>query len=498
MARYTFGGTDDMQIQSKGSGNVMFAAPGSVMTWWSAITGGTQYTDLLLNGSPVTTITADSNGYIPLFSGPDGVSQMWGSADGSARHLAVSPVNFSGTYVATANRPVALKDNTGIDFTGTTDSATALQAAITAAGAGTPIEFGRPGVIRCDTGITLSSFQQLDGGSTYLGAGGTAPGELRFTNIGSTGVGVTGFAGGNNVLRNLLIRGPMTGANSTVGFSSASGAPRFHAVGFYGWAVGASLTGAYYTKFFDECEWSGNKTGLLTSGCFNMEHFGSRFNCLYNGTSLGVGIDGAARGMTLHGGSIENHGAGGGVRVYAGQVLDMFGTYFESSSAASGAFGILAAGIDKATLNLYGCTVYLTETSRWLHATGSTNMVLNSWGNKFVCPNTSSSTPIAYNFASTDVANIKGIIGRDDWSEMAKVGSSYTATAVANLGQIPGLDIRHPSLSYIGAIVTCTGSPNSQIIGSVGNICLRSDGGAATTLYVKESGAGTNTGWVAK
>ena len=42
------------------------------------------------------------------------------------------------------------------------------------------------------------------------------------------------------------------------------------------------------------------------------------------------------------------------------------------------------------------------------------------------------------------------------------------------------------------------GSPESVIIGSVGDIYTRTDGGAGTTLYVKESGAATNTGWVAK
>lgn len=43
-----------------------------------------------------------------------------------------------------------------------------------------------------------------------------------------------------------------------------------------------------------------------------------------------------------------------------------------------------------------------------------------------------------------------------------------------------------------------TGTPEAAVTGSVGDLFLRTDGGAGTTLYVKESGAGTNTGWVAK
>lgn len=42
-----------------------------------------------------------------------------------------------------------------------------------------------------------------------------------------------------------------------------------------------------------------------------------------------------------------------------------------------------------------------------------------------------------------------------------------------------------------------TGSPEGVIAANVGALFLRKDGGAGTTLYVKQTGAG-NTGWVAK
>lgn len=44
---------------------------------------------------------------------------------------------------------------------------------------------------------------------------------------------------------------------------------------------------------------------------------------------------------------------------------------------------------------------------------------------------------------------------------------------------------------------TSKGDPENVIAAQVGSIYLRQDGGAGTTLYVKESGTG-NTGWVAK
>ena len=48
------------------------------------------------------------------------------------------------------------------------------------------------------------------------------------------------------------------------------------------------------------------------------------------------------------------------------------------------------------------------------------------------------------------------------------------------------------------SIYTGAGSPNGSQVGSPGDIYLNTSGGAATTLYVKESGANTNTGWVGK
>lgn len=47
------------------------------------------------------------------------------------------------------------------------------------------------------------------------------------------------------------------------------------------------------------------------------------------------------------------------------------------------------------------------------------------------------------------------------------------------------------------AVRSGSGSPETAVTGSIGDLYLRTDGGAGTTLYVKESGSG-NTGWVAK
>lgn len=51
--------------------------------------------------------------------------------------------------------------------------------------------------------------------------------------------------------------------------------------------------------------------------------------------------------------------------------------------------------------------------------------------------------------------------------------------------------------STVQSIRTGAGSPEGVITAPIGSLYTRTDGGAGTTLYVKESGTG-NTGWVGK
>jgi hypothetical protein len=55
-----------------------------------------------------------------------------------------------------------------------------------------------------------------------------------------------------------------------------------------------------------------------------------------------------------------------------------------------------------------------------------------------------------------------------------------------------GIQIQSGAHIYGGA-----GSPEGVVTAPIGSLFLRTDGGASTTLYVKESGTG-NTGWIAK
>jgi hypothetical protein len=71
----------------------------------------------------------------------------------------------------------------------------------------------------------------------------------------------------------------------------------------------------------------------------------------------------------------------------------------------------------------------------------------------------------------------------------AQVGSS-SKFAVDNTGKI--------TVSGTSATISAgTGTPEGVLTATVGSMFMRTDGGAGTSFYIKESGAG-NTGWVAK
>lgn len=58
-------------------------------------------------------------------------------------------------------------------------------------------------------------------------------------------------------------------------------------------------------------------------------------------------------------------------------------------------------------------------------------------------------------------------------------------------------DATHPFKFHGGPVMRAgTGSPEGAVTGNIGDVFHRTDGGAGTTLYVKESGTG-NTGWAA-
>lgn len=84
MARSWFGGTSDDYLFSTvlvGTNQLLALGGSATVTFWTLQVGGTQITDLLVGGSPATSVTT-SNGHLPAFQGPDMTTQMWADAGG--------------------------------------------------------------------------------------------------------------------------------------------------------------------------------------------------------------------------------------------------------------------------------------------------------------------------------------------------------------------------------------------------------------------------------
>lgn len=72
----------------------------------------------------------------------------------------------------------------------------------------------------------------------------------------------------------------------------------------------------------------------------------------------------------------------------------------------------------------------------------------------------------------------------------------YPLIAPNTSDQVEIGDATHPLKFHGGSVLRAgTGSPEGVVTGNVGDVFHRTDGGSGTTLYVKESGTGTNTGW---
>jgi hypothetical protein len=98
VTRNLFGGTTSDNVWTAASvraanGNSVSVEMPSAATvlFYDAQTAGNQITDLQdLTNAPISQVAVDASGDVPMFYGPDGVTQMWASANGGPRRLIVS------------------------------------------------------------------------------------------------------------------------------------------------------------------------------------------------------------------------------------------------------------------------------------------------------------------------------------------------------------------------------------------------------------------------
>jgi hypothetical protein len=188
MARNAFGGSvSDYVVSFYTLGSSKLAAfTAATLTFFDAETGGNQVTDLALNAdgsSPVTQVSVPATGDVPTFYGPDGVTQLWVSANGSASRVKMVSLEAAAAAVTgaqaaaseaaghAADAASSASDAQAAAATATAPTDTTMASKINTAGSATRVAldaaFGASSVDLSGGNVTLTS---AGGNMTLVGA----------------------------------------------------------------------------------------------------------------------------------------------------------------------------------------------------------------------------------------------------------------------------------------------------------------------------------------
>lgn len=181
--------------------------------------------------------------------------------------------------------------------------------------------------------------------------------------------------------------------------------------------------------------------------------------------------------------------------------------YYTNWSGSQGSYEVqFAAGVNA---NMLYCGTGTTTTIRvndqgansWLIPGANGQMIFgnllevsgkNDNGGDFFAVENRSSASVTTKYVAM------GLFGRDTINSGKQVVDMQAQPVDVNWSNATFVqNVRRSDAMALGMQIFGTGAPNGAVAAPVGAIYTRQDGGANTTLYVKESGTG-NTGWVAK
>lgn len=103
-----------------------------------------------------------------------------------------------------------------------------------------------------------------------------------------------------------------------------------------------------------------------------------------------------------------------------------------------------------------------------------------------------------YQVQGLTVTNVVGTSYKQFWISQANVTETIPSTGIVKdnyrTDNLPQIDFTQPPMHYEGS---GPGTPEGTLAAGIGSVWYRNDGGANTTLYIKETGTSAN-GWVAK
>lgn len=195
---------------------------------------------------------------------------------------------------------------------------------------------------------------------------------------------------------------------------------------------------------------------------------------------------------------IDGQLAGGGVTSRTGLKIDAGNGINAKVKMRALETGVeMAAGITNTIVEIDAAND-VTNPINGAGAYAATNRaIVNLPGNGWGLPKTSGAFNPDNSANPTKEVQIYGF-GRDTVNTVKGAGGIRMVAQDANFVNVQTeLMVRRGDAFQQGLILMGTGSPEGVVAAPVGAIYTRNDGGAGTTLYIKESGTG-NTGWVAK
>jgi hypothetical protein len=260
---------------------------------------------------------------------------------------------------------------------------------------------------------------------------------------------------------------------------------------------------------FYAIEVAGGDPALTFPGCFNVTVSNNTIHGRER-LSYGVGLQGfvSSSGCIITGNTIEGTAAAAGGLAKAGIFVNeqwdnlvITGNRVDVTTSATGQYGIY----------LLATTTPITNV-----AISGNNLNGNSVGEKAIYLRSVQQATVSGNTCPDWTENGVYIDGTDaTCDEITVTGNNFNGLAATAIGKTGTLGsyistYSNPPYRRVGT-VTCndinldlnvfeasgTGTPEGAVTAGVGSVFRRTDGGAGTCLYIKESGTG-NTGWVAK
>lgn len=353
---------------------------------------------------------------------------------------------------------------------GTTNDTTAVQAALSFGAKRVLIQTG---TYLISSGLTVPNWLHVSGvayqPTITVGSGACV---LKFSQTS----GVAMALGYNALLERLVLYNSGASYNDTtktlsastaIGVDLASDNITLNEVAFHTWASCIRFGPSPYYVKTDKVEFNRCTNGYVVNGVapYNV-HISAPISRDTTNFFLGQSSY-PARNIKIFGGSIE------GYSIVASDFLDIsvFGTYFETISQRSGAIAI-APGVNGCSVSLFGCNIYMSNTSRFVSMSSRTDASLTSFGNTWAGAAPSGAI-FLYLPSSGNVS-----VGGDNF------GTGHNSTAlyvdsIANAAKFSGISfpklpsgntqINYSSRSLIGYAgyigLDVTAAPSSPVVG---------------------------------